>query len=1274
MQRGLIVEGRVTSGEQRGGVHGLRVEALDACGDRCLGVDLTNADGSFRIHGSVATADDLRLVVRDRTGRVVHDTAEDGCSCGPDAPARVELVLPPEVLWWHHRQSVSWQRPPHELIPAIVMDEVREAVATFAGDRRAKLDCLVPVIARFQGIVDDAWSTLRGDVEAGSRLRDALDVICGLSACATPADSPVVQVLASILAEEWATPADPCADGCDEAPADPAPPRPVPERCTCCAGERGACPCRPALIPNDTVVVLVMAALHLSCGHEPTAVRYGGIVLDQIAAFDTLAALHRAAAAALRGDTAARRHFSDLLDTVVTCGCEGDRELRRCCPLCLDADLEGCIRDAARAWNAIGCYSVDTISPARACPGDEVVICGSGLGEDPGMVRFEAYGGHQPGPLVRPEEWCCERITVTVPEGAGCGLRVVMPVDTIDVCGRFLEYRRFGCVKAQFEGTAAAILAFGVEGVGEDDCLEPGTPLRVSWHACATDRVRVEVRDEGSGALLGGLDPAAERGAFVFGATNFTQTTRVRISVVAEGQCQPPQVERSRSVTFQARPDLSVDGIEVTQAIQYYRAAEHLSDASDRGPDNTLRLVVDKAAWVRAYLRSGQVPTFDAGLVRDVDGSLTVERRVGGVWGVVATIASQNGPVDAQDAFVSYDTERGNIDNSLNFVVPAAVMTGLLRFGVAVESPFAHCPGNRATRSVTADVNLRQTLNAAFITIGYNGPPSGGGPNLNLPAPTLAQCQAETSWAMTTYPVSGAPNVRIAGTFVTATPLDDPRSCPGCCSPNWQPLLQQVAGLVAADQLANPGGNWVYYGIVNGGIPVNVPGCNGWGATGGLAGQPATYAHEIGHQFGLPHARCGNAGAGNAAYPVYEPYDLPVDVPANPVGSTNWTMASIGEYGLDINNGNIANPATAEDFMSYCGPRWVSLFTHNFLVNAGQLAPQVIPTGSGAGSDRVIADDDPTFERPHQGIESLVTMLGRVDAEGSVEVLSVARLDTRYLVGDGVSTDWLAQLVGEDGTVVAEDRLYRYSATGERGGKEGSCCDDCAEDDGFLFKAMVLDTEPGTCLRIVHDSATVWERARPGDPPAPSRVRAAVDKGGRVRVSWSLDKGHAPVSETWLRWSDDDGATWHALAAGVEGTSADVDPELLPAGPVCFQVMAHDGFTTTVAGSGSVDIEDRPPSVAILYPKPGDRAYAERQIHLRGTAGRAGSGPFPDAAFTWYVDGDEVARGADAWIDNPGPGRHAVCLRVSGPGGTGEADTTLVVPGEGAATSPSVAR
>ena len=672
----------------------------------------------------------------------------------------------------------------------------------------------------------------------------------------------------------------------------------------------------------------------------------------------------------------------------------------------------------------------------------------------------------------------------------------------------------------------------------------------------------------------------------------------------------------------------------------------------DRGPDNSLRLVTNKTAWVRTYLRSGQDPSFDGGQVLDVNGMLTVERRVGGVWNIVASIPSQNGPVNAQASFVSYDAERGNIDTSLNFVVPASIMTGLLRFTVDVASPFAHCPGNTASGQTQVDVNLTQTLNAAFITIGYNGPDNANTTTLNLPAPTLAQCQTETSWAMTTYPVSGTPNVRLAGTFVTTTPLNDPRSCPGCCSPNWQPLLQQVAALVALDQAANPG-TWAYYGIVEPGIPVNVPGCNGWGATGGLAGQPVTYAHEIGHQFGLPHARCGNAGNGNAAYPVYEPYDLPVDPP----NTANWTMASIGEYGLDINNGNIANPNDAEDFMSYCGPRWISLFTHNFLINAAGLTPQVIPTGSGAAASRVIRDESSPFERNEATVQPLVFLLGTIDVDGNVEVATVARLQTRYLRGRGRQTRYVAQLLDENGKVLSEDTVYAYPSEGCRSEPSDDCS--CAGKDPqpILFKTMLNDVAPGASLRILKGNNVVWERARPDTPPRLEKVAAAaaLDEKGQLKIQWTLDDRTKEQGEVWIRWSNDDGRTWNALTVGQKGSSVVVDADHLPSGDVRFQLMVHDGFQTVTTTTDVVSLPPRPPVVAILYPRSSDQVYAEKQLHLFGTATSAGGGRVADDQATWYVDGKEIAKGFDVWVPSPGPGAHDVRLDVTAGDLTGSA-------------------
>lgn len=49
--------------------------------------------------------------------------------------------------------------------------------------------------------------------------------------------------------------------------------------------------------------------------------------------------------------------------------------------------------------------------------------------------------------------------------------------------------------------------------------------------------------------------------------------------------------------------ELRIDGVEVSQAIQYYHADRHLTDPADRGADNSLGLVAYKPAWVRVYVR-----------------------------------------------------------------------------------------------------------------------------------------------------------------------------------------------------------------------------------------------------------------------------------------------------------------------------------------------------------------------------------------------------------------------------------------------------------------------------------------------------------------------------------------------------------------------------------------------------------------------------------------------------------------------------------------------
>jgi hypothetical protein len=617
-----ILTGHVTRKDTGVGIHGLHVEAWDddlLCDD-CLGSDLTNSDGSFSVVFRAADfkekfegKPEVYLKIFDRDCRLIYDTRDDRRSCHPAEPLRFEISLVADTLWWHFSRPVSWNRPDGALVPAKVMDEIEEAVEWLASSGQvgytAGLDavlCSDPPIHLFDNIVQDAWDTLQGDLEAAGRYRDVLEALCAWEAgeCCCGNDDCYHKLIKSIFRDEWKDKPrkrkkcvcsqkhrkkkkEPCDEG--------KPDKDVP------------CPCQESLISVEKATILFTAALHISCGHRKTARTYLLALLGQLCRFEYLGALHRAAVPALCGDQKAQDHFRDLVEFMGTeCQVEERRRSRFpvrdplcCCEICLPSELEQCLRDAVRAWSQITCYTVSKVDPARACRGEEIVIFGEGFGDVAGWVTFRQKGSLEFGPVAQPSDGCDDRIVVDVPRRAGCGLVPSLPADTVQICDRFLEYRSTGCIKSGFEGTSPEILKFAVKGRSDGDCLEPGEPLQIRWKTCAVDAVRVEIINEANNAVIASQDPADARGSWDFTQTNFTSTTRIRVQITAEGQCEPNEAVRQISFIYQREPNLTVDGIEVTQAIQYYRAAQHLTDPADRGPDNSLRLVTNKTALRR---------------------------------------------------------------------------------------------------------------------------------------------------------------------------------------------------------------------------------------------------------------------------------------------------------------------------------------------------------------------------------------------------------------------------------------------------------------------------------------------------------------------------------------------------------------------------------------------------------------------------------------------------------------------------------------------------
>lgn len=211
-----------------------------------------------------------------------------------------------------------------------------------------------------------------------------------------------------------------------------------------------------------------------------------------------------------------------------------------------------------------------------------------------------------------------------------------------------------------------------------------------------------------------------------------------------------------------------------------------------------------------------------------------------------------------------------------------------------------------------------------------------------------------------------------------------------------------------------------------------------------------------------------------------------------------------------------------------------------------------------------------------------------------------------------------------------------------------------------MLKGMLDDLAPGQTLRIVKDGETVWERTAPAEPPQLSNIRAQVGKDGRLNLSWRGQTGSEEPAEYWIRWSRD-GKQWHALMVGLTESKISLNPEQLPSGEVRFQIMAHDGFYTTVAESEPLEMAARPPIVTILYPRQDDLAYAERLLHLWGTAESRAGYDLADEQFIWTINGEEVGRGRDIWVENPGVGTHKVQLSVTEGELTGSADTAVTI-------------
>lgn len=685
-----------------------------------------------------------------------------------------------------------------------------------------------------------------------------------------------------------------------------------------------------------------------------------------------------------------------------------------------------------------------------------------------------------------------------------------------------------------------------------------------------------------------------------------------------------------------------ISAVEVTQGIQYSRSHLHLDDKADRRPDNAVTLVADKPAWVRVFVTSLYA------IVPDVRATVVVQRRRHGVWVDDGTLTPQGSGSITVDPAQTYDDQRGRLTNSLNFVIPSRTMRGHMRLKVHVGA--VGDPGLTDDAVVDISATLLQTLKLRAFAIQYDGPDAAGTATINLPAPTLADLQATVAWTLLTWPVSQTPELSILGPTLWSEPLIgaitvDPATNQAQCPTSWNNLLDWLA---VGKWFDGSRSDVFYYGLLPNGIPIGgAAGCGGGTVAAGTVGNGTALAHELGHSAGFDHAPCGLVAgdAGDPNYPMYEPY------PA----------ASIGEYGLDINTGTILRPSTGRDIMSYCGPRWPSLYHYNGLIEHERLHPRWVsdpgfrpPVWEELGTyDPILDRPDPPppwvgreliVRRPPER-QPLVVLVGSL-TRGVAEVSAIARLEMEAPIAGRSVAGLRIELVGDRGQVLATGPVFQTLHQPSDGGCPGSRGPLDADGTGRI-EAHVEDHPEAVGVRLVRDDddGEIWSLHASGEPPRIRGLDVEVDDE-MVHLRWSLD-AEAETPVVGLRWSPD-GESWSLLALPGAGVN---EVELPTAGFTgqggAVQLVVVEGFHTVIGDPVRFELPSRPPAVGILFPPDGAHLRHGNSLRLWGIASGQEGENLEEDVLRWQVDGEEAGTGVDLWFDRRlEPGEHEVVLSV----------------------------
>lgn len=345
-------------------------------------------------------------------------------------------------------------------------------------------------------------------------------------------------------------------------------------------------------------------------------------------------------------------------------------------------------------------------------------------------------------------------------------------------------------------------------------------------------------------------------------------------------------------------------------------------------------------------------------------------------------------------------------------------------------------------------------------------------------------------------------------------------------------ILSELADLHAIEGAAR---HDHYFGF----IPKRTWGLAGLGYVGGnssvgfdMPSSPATMrdvvAHEMGHNFSLPHAACGGAGSPDPNYPY-------PDANLGKPGRYIWSFLADSTTFYD------PRPLERHDIMSYCGGKVFSDYNYRRMQVYLTPADKATVAGSTSSAQSVSAPEPSTQPR------EVLLVSGELRASGA-ELNPVKALMGRASASTTDSGTYTLRVVTVSG-------IIDYPFTPR----------ELDHDDAVKHFSLTIPN-PGTIasITVLYQGKAMGE-AKSSAETGTSRAQSATsvtapqvkEANGQLQVSWD-SRRHPFATLTWV------GANGQRinLAQDLRGGSALVSAGELPAGG-SFEVILSDGLNST---------------------------------------------------------------------------------------------------------------